>query len=174
MTPYSTNSHIFGLGGHPKIPLFGPKKPNMAGLSTFQSSRRLKGSKNTTKTSPTFFVTILLKNIKKIAVPNCPFYNVGAKLSIFTMLVPNCLFLLSWCQIFRCPFVWCQIIQPTFFGRKVHFCPKSSQRKICSTDVRQVNDKFACVFLFICPSFFVVFVVLVFQFGFDFVFELVN
>ena len=30
--------------------------------------------------------------IPKIAVPNCPFYNVGAKLSVFTMLVPNCPF----------------------------------------------------------------------------------
>ena len=25
-------------------------------------------------------------------MPNCPFYNVDAKLSVFTMLVPNCPF----------------------------------------------------------------------------------
>ena len=30
-----------------------------------------------------------------VLVPNCP----GGKLSTFIILVPNCLFLLSWCQI---------------------------------------------------------------------------
>ena len=32
-----------------------------------------------------------------VLVPNCP----GAKLSTFIILVPNCLLLLSWCQIVR-------------------------------------------------------------------------
>ena len=52
-----------------------------------------------------------------VLVPNCPvpnclgaklsgwqivhFYYSGAKLSVFIILVPNCLFLLSWCQVVR-------------------------------------------------------------------------
>ena len=42
-------------------------------------------------------------------MPNCPFYYIGAKLSVFIMLVPNCLGAklsgakLSWCQIVRVP-----------------------------------------------------------------------
>merc|ERR1711873_290103 len=42
-----------------------------------------------------------------VLVPNCP----GAKLSTFIILVPNCLLLLSWCQIVRCQIVRCQIVR---------------------------------------------------------------
>merc|ERR1712240_906636 len=34
-----------------------------------------------------------------ILVPNCPLYYLSAKLSTFIILVPNCPLLLSWCQI---------------------------------------------------------------------------
>ena len=44
------------------------------------------------KTTPIFLVTTLMKIIQKIAVPNYPIDDFGAKLSVFTMLVPNCLF----------------------------------------------------------------------------------
>ena len=81
---------------------------------------------------------------KKIAVPNCPFYNDSAKLSIFTMLVPNllffilvpnclfaflvpnCPFLQSWCQI-----VWCQIVLqsiPVCSGWFFYWSPLKSVR----------------------------------------------
>ena len=53
------------------------------------------------KTTPIFLVTTLMKIIQKIAVPNYPIDDFGAKLSVFTMLVPNCPFLLCWCQIVR-------------------------------------------------------------------------
>ena len=65
-------------------------------------------------------------------MPNCPvpnclgaklsgwqivhFYYSGAKLSVFIILVPNCLFLLSWCQVVRfiilepnCPVLNCLV-----------------------------------------------------------------
>ena len=73
-------------------------------------------------------------------VPNCPgaklsgwqivnFYYLGAKLSVFLILVPNCPLyylgaklsgaklsaLLSWCQI-----VWCQIVLQSLFGLQEH------------------------------------------------------
>ena len=67
-----------------------------------------------------------------VLVPNCPvpnclgaklsgwqivhFYYSGAKLSVFIILVPNCLFLLSWCQVVRfiilepnCPVLNCLV-----------------------------------------------------------------
>ena len=65
----------------------------------------------------------------------------------------------------------------SYLSAKLSVCllgAKLSKREMCSTDVCQVNGKFARVCLFICPFRFVVFVVLVFLFGFDFVFELVN
>ena len=54
-----------------------------------------------------------------VLVPNCP----GAKLSAFIISVPNCPFLLSWCQIFRfiilvpnCPVPNCPVLNcPTIF-----------------------------------------------------------
>ena len=74
----------------------------------------------TNKRSPMFFLwKFRWKLYTKIAVPNCPFYNVDAKLSVFTMLVPNCSFLLCWCQIVCLP-SWCQIV------RFYHLCAKLS------------------------------------------------
>ena len=76
------------------------------------------------KTTPIFFGENFDENYPKIAVPNYLIYDFGAKLSVFTMLVPNCPFsylcaklsvcllgancpfLLSWCQIVRCQNVW--------------------------------------------------------------------
>ena len=55
-----------------------------------------------------------------------------------------------------------------------YFSAPLTYLEMCSMDKCQVNGKFARVCLFICPFSFVVFVVLVFLFGFDFVFELVN
>ena len=39
----------------------------------------------------------------KPLVLNCPFSYLGAKLSVFNILVPNCPFLISWCPIVRVP-----------------------------------------------------------------------
>ena len=55
-------------------------------------------------------VSISMKIIsKKIAVLNCPFYNVGAKLSVF----------LSRCQIVCLP-SWCQIFRFYYLGAKLY------------------------------------------------------
>ena len=44
--------------------------------------------------------------------------NYGAKLSVFFMLVPNCPFLLCWCQIVRLP-SWCQIVRFYYLGAEL-------------------------------------------------------
>jgi len=61
-----------------------------------------------------------------VLVPNCP----GAKLSTFIILVPNCLLLLSWCQIVRfiilvpnCPVPNCPVPN----------CPVPNCPTICSS-----------------------------------------
>ena len=97
------------------------------------------------KTTPIFFGDYFDENYPK----NCGaklsdlwfwyqivrFYYVGAKLSVFTMLVPNCSFLLCWCQIVclpswrqivPCQIARCLILVPncpfSYFGAKLSFC----------------------------------------------------
>ena len=90
-------------------------------------------------------------------MPNCPFYYVGAKLSgaklsVFTMLVPNCpgaklsgaklsIFIMfvpncpvpncpgakfSWCQIVRCQIVLPPLFADTFCSTESGFITKNS------------------------------------------------
>ena len=93
-------------------------------------------------------------------VPNCPgakmsgcqivhFYYLGAKLSAFIILVPNCPLLLSWCQNFRfiilvlnCPVPNC----PTILGstqtrkkRKFHYELFASEKLVKKTRKNDLN-----------------------------------
>ena len=77
----------------------------------------------------------------KIAVPNCPFYNVGAKLSIFTMLVPNCLFhylgakmsfLPSCCQIIRFTILVPNCSVPNCPVAKLSYHPNDHRGLLCA------------------------------------------
>ena len=71
------------------------------------------------KTTSIFLVTTLMKIIQKIAVPNYPIYDFGAKLSVFTMLVPNCpfAFLASNCYSTLMVFLFNRIVpvEPSWF-----------------------------------------------------------
>ena len=49
-----------------------------------------------------------------ILVPSCPLYYLGAKLSGAKLSGAKLSALLSWCQIVRCQIVWCQIVLPPF------------------------------------------------------------
>ena len=46
-----------------------------------------------------------------ILVPSCPLYYLGAKLSSAKLSGAKLSALLSWCQIVQCQIVWCQIVR---------------------------------------------------------------